>query len=103
MITESPTMVEALLSLVPNAKFTLRGTDYSGLEWADATAKPSQEEVDAELIRLQAEWDASKYQRDRILAYPSIGDQLDMIMKDNRDGTTTHQEACEAVKETYPK
>jgi len=35
--------------------------------------------------------------------YPSLADQLDMIMKDNRDGTTTHQEACEAVKAKYPK
>lgn len=103
MLTENPTIVEALLSLVPNAKFTLRGTDYSGLEWVDDAAKPSQAEVDAELIRLQTEWDANQYQRDRILAYPSIGDQLDMIMKDNRDGTTTHQEACEAVKTTYSK
>lgn len=35
--------------------------------------------------------------------YPSVGDQLDMIMKDMRDGTTTHKEACEAVKAKYPK
>jgi hypothetical protein len=25
------------------------------------------------------------------------------MMKDTRDGTTTHQEACEAVKAKYPK
>jgi hypothetical protein len=48
-----------------------------------------------------AEQTATQYQRDR--AYPSIGDQLDMMMKDKRDGTTTHQTACEAVKAKYPK
>jgi len=35
--------------------------------------------------------------------YPAIGDQLDDLMKDMRDGTTTHQTACEAVKAKYPK
>jgi hypothetical protein len=33
----------------------------------------------------------------------SVGDQLDQLMKDMRDGTTTHQTACEAVKAKYPK
>ena len=36
-------------------------------------------------------------------AYDSVGDQLDQLMKDMRDGTTTHQTACEAVKAKYPK
>ena len=36
-------------------------------------------------------------------AYDSVGNQLDQIMKDKRDGTTTHQTACEAVKAKYPK
>ena len=62
---------------------------------------PSEAEIDTELIRLQAGYDALQYQRDR--QYPSVGDQLDMMMKDTRDGTTTHQEACEAVKAKYPK
>jgi hypothetical protein len=48
--------------------------------------------------------EAVQYIQDRMLfGYPSVGDQLDMMMKDNRDGTTTHQEACEAVKTKYPK
>ena len=43
-------------------------------------------------------WDQKRQEE-----YPNIGDQLDMIMKDNRDGTTTHQTACEAIKTKYPK
>jgi hypothetical protein len=45
----------------------------------------------------------NQYQHDRETSYPSIGDQLDMLMKDMKNGTTTHQEACEAVKAKYPK
>ena len=52
---------------------------------------------------LQAEYDAQEYARNRARAYYSVGDQLDQLMKDMRDGTTTHQTACEAVKTKYPK
>jgi len=33
--------------------------------------------IATELAKLQAEYDANQYQRDRV--YPSIGDQLDML------------------------
>jgi hypothetical protein len=64
---------------------------------------PTEAEIDAEIIRLQAEYDAQEYARNRASAYDSIGNQLDMLMKDMRDGTTTHQTACEAVKAKFPK
>jgi len=64
---------------------------------------PSDDAIDAELIRLQAEYDALEYSRNRAKAYDSVGNQLDMLMKDMRDGTTTHQESCEAVKAKFPK
>ena len=44
---------------------------------------------------------ATQYQRNR--RYPSIGDQLDMIYKDNLNSTTTHKDAVEAVKTKWPK
>ena len=59
--------------------------------------------ITAEVIRLQAEYDAQEYARQRALAYPSVGDQLDMLMKDKKNGTNTHQEVCEAVKTKFPK
>ena len=60
------------------------------------------EVLDERLKRKTAE-DAIAWKRNRQAEYPAIGDQLDMMMKDNRDGTTTHQTACEAVKAKYPK
>ena len=62
---------------------------------------PTEEEIDAEVIRLQAEYDANQYQRDR--QYPSIGDQLDMQYWDQLNGTTTWKDAIAKVKEDHPK
>jgi uncharacterized protein YicC (UPF0701 family) len=63
----------------------------------------TESELTEEITRLQAEYDAQEYARNRASAYDSVGNQLDMLMKDMRDGTTTHKDACEAVKAKYPK
>jgi hypothetical protein len=94
------TTVEAINSLKPNAEWVLRGDE---LEWLDAVqTEPTQAEIDAEVIRLQAEYDSQEYARSRALEYPSIGDQLDMIYH-NGDGGATFQAAIKAVKDKYPK
>jgi hypothetical protein len=43
------------------------------------------------------------YADKRRVAYDSIGDQLDMIYKDNLNGTTTHKTSVESVKAKFPK
>jgi len=59
--------------------------------------------VAVEITRLEAEYEAQQYARDRSIEYPSIGDQLDMIFKsgilDGSDWATTIQ----AIKDKYPK
>jgi len=95
------TVKNALHSIRPNAEWMLVGDQ---LEWADTEqTEPTQAEIDAEIIRLQAEWDATQYQRDRAAAYASIGDQLDMRYHDLQDGTTTWADHVAIVKEAYPK
>jgi len=59
--------------------------------------------VDAEVTRLQAEYDSKQYQRDRALAYPSLTEQADMAYWDRQNGTTTLDDAITAVKSAYPK
>jgi len=44
----------------------------------------------------------TQYVRDRIAAYPSIGDQLDMIFHAGLGGDE-FQAAIQAVKDAYPK
>jgi len=93
------TKVKAILSLRPNSQFTLRG---DVLEWLDTEqTQPTDAEIQTELDRLQADYDAKQYQRDR--EYPSIQDQLDMQYWDAVNGTTTWKDAIAQVKTDNPK
>ena len=56
--------------------------------------------IAAEVTRLQAEYDAQEYARDRAEAYPSIEDQLDKIY---HDGIDAWKADIKAVKDEYPK
>ena len=65
-------------------------------------------ELKAEEARLLEEYDADAYQRNRRTEFLDRGmfsfeDQFDMIMHDMQDGTTTHQDACQAIKDKWPK
>jgi hypothetical protein len=98
-------MIEkAIEQLRPNSLWVLTGNSYEQLEWLDQSqTKPTEAEINAEVSRLQAEYDAKQYQRDRVAEYPSIQEQMDMQYWDAINGTTTWQDAINAVKTKYPK
>ena len=48
------TIVDALHSLKPGAQWTLRGNDYTGLEWLDSDQKPTKTEVADKIAELDA-------------------------------------------------
>jgi hypothetical protein len=94
------TIVDALQSLKPNAEWTLRG---DVLEWLDSSqTEPTQSEIDAEVIRLQAEYDSQEYARNRKAEYDQLN-QFELISDDSINGTTTHKDAILAIKDKYPK
>jgi hypothetical protein len=94
-------IAQALQELRPNAQWLLRGSD---LEWHDKTqTKPTDSEIDAEISRLQAEYDSKQYARDRASAYPSLTEQADMAYWDRQNNTTTLDDAISAVKLQFPK
>jgi len=59
--------------------------------------------IQAEVTRLQTEYDNNLFQRQRADAYPSMQEQADMQYWDSVNGTTTWQDAIALVKSTYPK
>ena len=63
--------IEALLSLVPTADCVMKD-DVITVWNNDDIDQPTEEEITAEQEKLQAEYDANDYQRDRALAYPSL-------------------------------
>ena len=91
---------DAIQSLRPGAQWVLRGDD---LEWLDTNqTQPTEAEIAAEVVRLQAEYDAKEYARSRAAEYPAIGDQLDALFHAGvfpADMAATIQ----AVKDKYPK
>ena len=93
----------ALQSLRPGAQWSLNGDTYSGLIWLDETqSKPTEEEVTQEIERLQEEYGAKEYQRQRAPEYPPITDQLDAIWKGG-DAYDVMLAKVMAVKDKYPK
>ena len=96
------TIQEAIHSLKPNAQWSIANNNYAGLEWLDEIqTKPTEAEVNAEIARLQAEYDAKQYQRNRAQEYPSIADQLDYIYHNGIDAWKTNM--IDPVKTKYPK
>ena len=71
--------------------------------WKHSDSVPNEQAILEAYDVWVIEQEKIKYRRDREFVYPSVGDQLDMLMKDMKNGTTTHQEACEAVKAKFPK
>ena len=96
-------IIQAILKINPSAEITLRGDDINSLEWHEGTTPISKSDIEAKQAELQTEYDAKQYQRDRELAYPPIGDQLDMQYWDKVNGTSTWQDAVAEVKSDFPK
>ena len=92
---------EAIYALYPNV--TKIG-DIAGAFDADGNKVEVDEDlVQAKIAELQADYDSKQYQRDREVEYPSWQEQMDMQYWDAKNGTTTWQEAIEAVKTKFPK
>ena len=92
------TTADALQSLKPKAEWVLRGDE---LEWHDLVqTEPTQAEIDTEIARLDAEYVANEYQRDRASAYPTWQDQLDDIFHNGIDGWKA---TIQVTKDKYPK
>lgn len=94
---------KALLSLYPNAQWSLHGDSYECLEWLDKVqAKPTEAEINAEIVRLQAKYEAMAYKEKRAKEYPPIAEQLDALWKGG-DAAAEMLAKVQAVKNKYPK
>ena len=92
------TKADAIQSLRRGAEWVLRGDE---LKWLDTEqTQPTEAEIQAEITRLEADYAAKQYQRDRAAAYPSFADQLDKIY---HEGIDAWKAQIAAVKQEYPK
>ena len=117
---------KAILKINSKAEFTINDNNIDKITWLNGTTPISKADIEAKMVELQAEWDANEaahaakqakevkiapkpYVAKRKLAYPQIGDQLDMLwhsIDKNPDLKTKFYdfyEACKAVKVKYGK
>ena len=92
--------IDAVLSLVPNAKCVMKGGVIT--VWNSEETQPTDAEITAEQTRLQAEYDALAWKRNRQSEYPSVLDCIHALL-DGGDTLTDLQAARQAVKDKYPK
>lgn len=94
---------DALQSLCPTAKWYSPDGTWEGLVWeSDDIPVPTRTEVDAEIARLQADWDENEYRRWRDVNYPPVGDQLDALYHAGVFPPEMAKRIAE-VKAAYPK
>jgi hypothetical protein len=92
---------QAITSLQPSASWYCHGNDYNELHWlSEDIPKPTKEEIEAEIQRLQAEYENNEYQRLRATEYPSFADQFDFLYHGGYDAWKAE---IDKVKEKYPK
>jgi hypothetical protein len=90
----------AISSLKPKAEWALIGDE---LEWLDEVqTQPTDAEINAEVTRLQAAYDALEYSRLRKAKYDLLN-QDEMRYDDLVNNTTTWRDGIAAIKAAHPK
>lgn len=77
---------------------------YENVVWEDSVNPlPSKAEIEAEILKLQKEYEGLEYQRSRALEYPNITEYIDGVVKGDQAQIQAYIDACLAVKAKYPK
>ena len=101
---EPLTYIVAIKSLAPGASFGIYDNDLAKIDWQDeAISQPSDADIETELVRLQAEYDAQEYARNRVSEYPTIQECVHAILDNDNNALDTLQAKRAEIKLKYPK
>lgn len=94
-----------LTAKYPGTQWTMNGDEYDGLNWLDASSKPTQAELDALWPQVQYENQYAAVEQARLIAYEK---QSDPVFFEWQRGDATEAEWREAVAKVkaenpYPK
>lgn len=99
-------IADALFELNPNAIWSVTNNEqtYEGLIWDESNedAAPTEAEVQAKMDEIQAQRDATLYQRLRKAEYDKLN-QFELMFDDKINGTNKWQEAIDEIKARHPK
>ena len=93
-------IIKSILKINPNAQVSVSANDVKQIDWHDGTKPIAEKDILAKENELLSEYDANKYQRDRVKAYPSIEEQLDDLYHNGVEGW---KKTIKAIKDKYPK
>ena len=101
---EPLTYIVAIKSLAPGASFGIYDNDLAKIDWQDESiSQPSDADIETELVRLQAEYDAQEYARNRVSEYPTIQECVHAILDNDNNELDTLQAKRAEIKLKYPK
>ena len=95
-------IIKSILAINPKAEVSVEENDVKKITWHNDTTTIAEADILAKQKELVTAYDKVKYQRDRAEAYPSIGEQLDLIYHAGQGGDA-FQAAIKAVKDKHPK
>ena len=93
----NPTEIDAIYALVGGA---ITQKVDGEIVFPDGQPPPTEEQIEAKLAELQAEYDNNKYQRDRASAYPSWQEQMDLLY---HGGVDALKAELKKTKDKFPK
>jgi len=102
-------IIKSIIAIKSDAQVSVNANDINQITWHDGNpTNITDEQILTKQVELQADHVAKQYQRDRTEppthgGYPEISDQLDMMWHDKKDGTTTWEDAVQAIKDANPK
>ncbi len=95
------TTIEAIESLA-SGKYQWCDAN-GGVKWKDdAVNMPTESEIQAEIIRLQAIYDSQEYARLRKAEYDQLN-QFELRFDDLENGTSVWQDSINEIKTRFPK
>lgn len=100
----------SIQSLAKNSSWSYKSetmNNYYDIQWlSEDIPKPSKEELELEMKRLQDEWESKEYQRLRAPEYPKLTDLADALYWNSKGDSSyldAYYSSCEEIKNKYPK
>ena len=97
-MTKEPTISNALYALGIDGGWKIKEGKIA--KWYSEKAQPSDKAIEDKLTELKKEYSDNKYQRDRAVAYPPLGEQMDLLYHGGLDALKAE---LKKTKDKYPK
>ena len=93
---------EVLAAIRPGERWSLDGTDYSGLTWLSDSPKPSKKTLDDAWPQVQYDRAYAQVERERHAAYIIDADPLFFKWQRGSGSEGAWRDAVQAVKDAHP-